>query len=237
VSERRRGAARPGQFRVDEARTEKARIDPVRVDRGRVTPVRADHGRFDREYYRRFYSDPRTAVTSRAEMRSRARLIAATAEYVGLPVRAILDAGCGMGLMRAPLRRAFPKADYTGLEASEYLCDRYGWQQGDLATWKSPRPFDLVVCYDVLQYLPDAEASRALANLARLCRGGLYFSALTTEDWRDNCDRTRTDPDVHLRTGEWYRERLRRAFRPFGAGFWLRRTAAFVVWELEAAAR
>jgi trans-aconitate methyltransferase len=170
-------------------------------------------------------------------MRARARLIATLADYVGLPVRRLLDAGCGTGLMRGPLRRALPKAEYTGLEASEYLCERYGWEQGDLATWKAAQPYDLVICYDVLQYLPDAAADRALANLARLCRGALYFSALTRADWRDNCDRTRTDRNVHLRTAEWYRKRLRRWFRPFGAGFWLRRSAPLVVWELEAGAR
>jgi hypothetical protein len=32
---------------------------------------------FDRDYYQRFYFDPRTAVVSRAEMNARARLIAA----------------------------------------------------------------------------------------------------------------------------------------------------------------
>jgi SAM-dependent methyltransferase len=202
--------------------------------RGAVGPAGT---RFDRDYYRRFYFDPRTAVTTRAEMRARARLIATLADYVGLPVRRLLDAGCGTGLMRGPLRRALPKAEYTGLEASEYLCRRFGWEHGDLATWKAAQPYDLVICYDVLQYLPDAAADRALANLARLCRGALYFSALTRGDWRDNCDRTRTDRNVHLRTAEWYRKRLRKGFRPFGAGFWLRRSAPLVVWELEAGAR
>ncbi len=85
--------------------------------------------RFDREYYRRFYFDGRTAVTSRVEMRARARLIAAYADHIGLPVRRMLDAGCGIGLLRAPLQRAFPRARYTGLEYSEYLCKRYGWTQ------------------------------------------------------------------------------------------------------------
>ncbi|MFZ1099120.1 MAG: hypothetical protein WAN26_06915, partial [Steroidobacteraceae bacterium] len=55
--------------------------------------------RFDREYYRRYYYDPRTAVVSRAEMRARARLIAAFAAHAGLPVRRILEAGCGTGLL------------------------------------------------------------------------------------------------------------------------------------------
>ena len=54
--------------------------------------------RFDREYYRRFYFDPRTAVTSRAEMRARAKLFAAYADHAGLPVRRLLDAGCRVTL-------------------------------------------------------------------------------------------------------------------------------------------
>jgi SAM-dependent methyltransferase len=188
---------------------------------------------FDHAYYRRYYFDPHTAVTSRSEMRARARLIGAFVDHVGLPVRRILDAGCGTGLLRAPLRRALPKAAYVGLEVSEYLCRRYGWRSGPVQDFRADTPFDLVICYDVLQYLPQREAARALANLARLCRGVLYFSALTRADWRHNCDRRRTDPEVHLRAGEWYRARLRRAFREVGAGFWLRRGAPLTLWELE----
>ena len=189
--------------------------------------------RFDQAYYQRFYFDPRTAVTSRAEMRARARLIGAFTAHIGLPVRRILDAGCGTGLLRAPLRRALPKAAYVGLEMSEYLCRRYGWQSGRLQDYRPETPFDLVICYDVLHYLQAREAASALANFARLCRGVLYFSALTRRDWQINCDRSRTDSEVHLRTGEWYRTRLRRHFREVGAGFWLRRGAPLTVWELE----
>ncbi|MGC8518539.1 MAG: class I SAM-dependent methyltransferase [Steroidobacteraceae bacterium] len=190
---------------------------------------------FDQAYYQRFYFDPRTAVTSRAEMRARARLIGAFAAHVGLPVRRMLDAGCGTGLLRAPLRRALPKATYVGLESSEYLCRRYGWQHGALQEFRAKEPFDLVVCYDVLQYLSAREAAGALASLARACRGVLYFSALTRRDWQVNCDRTRTDPKVHLRAADWYRTRLRRHFREMGAGFWLRRGAPLIVWEMETA--
>jgi SAM-dependent methyltransferase len=190
---------------------------------------------FDKDYYQRFYFDPRTAVVSRAEMNARARLIAAYVEHVGLPVRRMLDAGCGIGLLRAPLRRAFPRAEYLGLEYSEYLCQRYGWIQGSLATFAA-EPFDLVVCYDVMQYLDDRTAVRALANLARLTRGVLYLSALTERDWRENCDRTRTDRAVHLRDAQWYGQRLRRHFRPSGAGFWVRRGSPLSTWEMETAA-
>jgi 2-polyprenyl-3-methyl-5-hydroxy-6-metoxy-1,4-benzoquinol methylase len=189
---------------------------------------------FDKEYYQRFYFDPRTAVVSRAEMNARARLIAAYADHIGLPVRRMLDAGCGIGLLRTPLQRAFPRATYTGLEYSEYLCGRYGWEQGSLATFAAD-PFDLVVCYDVMQYLDDRTATRALANLARLTRGVLYLSALTERDWRENCDRTRTDRAVHLRSAEWYGRRLRRHFKPSGVGFWVRRGSPLTTWEMETA--
>jgi 2-polyprenyl-3-methyl-5-hydroxy-6-metoxy-1,4-benzoquinol methylase len=199
--------------------------------------MRPERSAFDRGYYARFYFDPRTAVVSRAEMRARGRLIAAFATHVGLPVRRILDAGCGVGLLRAPLKRAFPRSRYVGLEESEYLCRRYGWSRGSLESWRDSASFDLVVCYDVLQYLPERAAVRALANLGRLCHGALYFSALTRADWKDNCDQRRTDRQVHLRSGEWYRAKLRRSFLPVGAGFWLRRGAPLIVWELETAGK
>jgi SAM-dependent methyltransferase len=188
---------------------------------------------FDRDYYRRFYYDPGTAVTTRWEMRARARLIAAFVDHVGMPVRRLLDAGCGTGMLRTPLKRLLPRAKYVGLEASEYLCTRYGWEQGRIEEYRSNAAFDLVICYDVLQYLDTRAAARALANFGRLCRGVLYFSALTRRDWEWNCDRTRTDSNVQLRSGAWHRVRLNRNFREIGAGFWLRRGAALSVWELE----
>ena len=188
---------------------------------------------FDREYYRRYYYDPRTAVATRAEMRARARLIAAFVEHLGLPVRRILEAGCGTGVLRAELKKLLPRAHYTGLEASEYLCRRHGWQFGRIEELRTRVPFDLVVCYDVLQYLDRPSAERALRNFARLTRGALYFSALTRADLARNCDRKRTDADVHLRSGRWYRTRLGRHFREAGLGFWLRRGAPLTLWELE----
>ena len=191
---------------------------------------------FDQDYYQRFYYNPRTAVTSRAEMRARGRMIAACVQYVGLPVKSILDAGCGVGMLRAPLTRAFPGAQYLGLEYSEYLCQRYGWRQGSVATLRTRERFDLVVCYDVLQYLGMPEARRAIANLSRVCRGALYFGALTTEDWRDNCDQSRTDRIPGLRPGAWYRRELKRAFRPVGCGVWLKRAVNLTLWDLDTAA-
>ncbi|MBS0365847.1 MAG: class I SAM-dependent methyltransferase [Proteobacteria bacterium] len=188
---------------------------------------------FDREYYQRYYHDLRTAVVGRAEMRIRARLIAAAADHAGLPVRTILEAGSGTGLLAGALRRMLPRAQYTGIEVSEYLCRRYGWRHARIEQFRSRTRYDLLVCYDVLQYLEDAAAERALGNFGRLCRGLLYFSALTRADFRDNCDPERTDAQVRLRSAAWYRRRLRRQFRELGLGLWLRHDAPATLWELE----
>jgi 2-polyprenyl-3-methyl-5-hydroxy-6-metoxy-1,4-benzoquinol methylase len=192
---------------------------------------------FDRAYYQRFYFNPRTAVTNRVEMNARGRLIAAFADHLGLPVRKILDAGCGVGLLRAPLRRALPKANYSGLEVSAWLCGRFGWMHGGIQDFRRREQYDLVICYDVLQYLRAKETQRALANLARICRGLLYFGVLTREDWLENCDQSRTDPAVSLRGGAWYRRELSKNFRHLGAGFWLRRDCPVTIWEMDTAGR
>lgn len=193
--------------------------------------------RFNEAYYRRYYFDPRTAVTTRAQVLALARLIAAQAGFLELPVHRILDAGCGCGLLRAPLKRLLPKARYVGLEVSEYLCRRYGWIHGGIDAFRTPTPFSLVICQDVLQYLDDRAAARALANLARACDGLLYFSVVTDVDWRRNCDRRFTDPPAHTRTAAWYRSRMDRHFQEIGCGFWLRRGEGSVLWEMEKAPR
>ncbi len=191
--------------------------------------------RFDRAYYQKFYGPHSQSVASKAEMSARAELIAAYTRHVGCRVDTLLDAGCGLGLMRDPLLRALPGATYVGLEYSEYLCNRFGWAHGSIADYRPREPFDLVVSYDVMQYLDDHNASRALANFAKLCRGVLFFGALTLRDWRITADRARTDPDVWMRTADWYRRRLRRHFIEIGAGFWVRRHSGLVIWELETA--
>jgi SAM-dependent methyltransferase len=188
---------------------------------------------FDSAYFRKFYFSAATRVTTAAEMRGRARLIAAILRHAQVSVRSILDAGCGIGMLRKPFAEVLPQARYEGLEASEYLCARYAWTRGSVVDFAPRYASDLVVCYDVLQYLDDAQAGRAIANLARLTCAALYVSALTREDWRTNCDRSRTDGAVHLRPGEWYRRRLRKRFNYLGFGVWLRRDVTAIVWDME----
>lgn len=190
---------------------------------------------FGSAYFRQFYFNPKTRVTTAAEMRDRAALIAAVLRHAKIPVRRILDAGCGIGHLRKAFAALLPRARYTGLERSEYLCARYGWTRASVVDFTPRTGYDLVVCYDVLQYLADEDAARAIANLARLSRAAVYVSALTREDWRANCDRRRTDRDVHLRRGAWYARRLKRRFRYLGFGVWIRKDVTTILWELERA--
>jgi SAM-dependent methyltransferase len=188
---------------------------------------------FGAQFFKRFYFDPATRVTSAAEMRDRASLIIAALRHARIPVRRILDAGCGVGLLHQAFAKVAPRISYTGLEHSEYLCKRYGWKRGSVVDFKARAPFDLVVCYDVLQYLGREAARQAIAKLALVCRGALYFGALTSGDWRHNCDQSRTDRVPGIRSAAWYRRELARGFKPLGCGMWLRHGAPVTAWDLD----
>src|SRR5260370_23499170 len=136
---------------------------------------------FDSAYFRKYYFNAATRVTTAADMRGRAQLIAAVLRHAGIPVRSILDAGCGIGLLRKAFAAALPRARYKGLEASDYLCTRYRWTKGSVVDFAPRSASDLVVCYDVLQYLDDRDAARAVANLAKLTPAAIYVSPLSRE--------------------------------------------------------
>ena len=189
--------------------------------------------RFDEAFFERYYGDPDTRVADQGDADRIAGLIGGWVNYMELPVRRILDAGCGIGLLREPLLRHFPQAHYDGLEFSAYLCARFGWTPGSVADHTASAPYELVVWHDVLQYLDDRAAARAIANLGRLCRGALYLSVLTERDWRHAADQSRTDDSVYRRSGEWYRRRLKRLFKHIGGGVYVRRGLEPILWELE----
>ena len=209
--------------------------EPSRLRRSRADTPMPPRFDFDAAYYERFYLDPRTRVAGPRDIEVQGRFLASYLEYLKLHVRWILDLGCGLGRIREPLLARFPRARYTGVEVSEHLCAELGWVHDSVATFHSRRRYDLVICQDVLQYLDDAEAERAIANLARLCRGALWFGALTREDWEENCDWTRTDSNGYVREGVWYRERLAPTFVCVGGGVFVARRAGLVMFELDRA--
>jgi SAM-dependent methyltransferase len=189
--------------------------------------------RFDRAYYDRYYRDRATQVASADDTAKLARFVAGYLDYLDVEVRSILDVGAGIGLWRAPLRRAYPKARYVGLELSPHVAEEHGWVQGSISTYRGA-PADLVICQGVLQYVPDAELGAAIARLGKLTRGALYLEALTKKDWAQNVDKKRTDGDVHLRSGARYRKLLGEAgFRACGGGLFLAPRSPVVLYELE----
>jgi SAM-dependent methyltransferase len=146
----------------------------------------------------------------------------------------VLDAGCGLGHLRHAVREVFPRARYVGLETSDYLCRRYGWVKGSIAGYAPRESFDLVFCHDVLQYLDDRTAVRALANLGRLCQGALYFSVLTPGTGAVTPTAVGPTATVsafapHPGTSPV----LARQFRPLGGGLLARRGYDPLLWELE----
>ena len=190
---------------------------------------------FDAAYYERFYLDPQTRVMDPVDIEIQARLLCGYLDYLKIGVRRILDLGCGLGMLRTPLLAHFPNARYTGVEVSEHLCAELGWVHDSAAAFRSRYRFDLVICHDVLQYIDDIEADRAIDNLARHCQGVLFFGALTREDWEENCDQARTDGNCLMREGTWYRRRLEPAFVCAGAGVFVARRAGVVMFELDRA--
>lgn len=189
--------------------------------------------RFDAAYYARFYRDAKTKVADAKSTRRLADFVCAYLRFLAVPVREVVDLGCGLGHWQPAIAVHYPRARYVGVEVSEYLCRRKGWQQGSVVDYAHPHRVDLVICQGVLQYLPDRDARAAIANLSRLTHGALYLEALTLEDWDENCDRTTTDGDVHLRPGSFYRRALRRHFASCGGGVFVHREAGVSLFDLE----
>lgn len=143
---------------------------------------------YDRAYFDRWYRGPQAAGP--AALARKAALALSTAAYhLGRPVRTVLDIGCGEGAWRAPLRRLCPGLDYLGFDSSEYAIRRFGPYRnlhrarfGDFARLRPCPPVDLLICADVLHYLPARELDRGLPGLAALCGGVAYLECWTRED-------------------------------------------------------
>ena len=186
---------------------------------------------FDEAYYKKFYSNEQTRATTPAEQARQAEFIAAYLKYLDVPVRRIVDLGCGMGVLLRSFSEAFGNAQCHGVEVSEYLCERFGWAQGSVLDYKD-EPFDLVICTDVLGYLTDEECERAIENIATLTRHAAHISVITAQDM-DICDVEHTDMRQHMRPVDWYRERLNQCFTNVGGRLFLKNPLEVAVWQLE----
>jgi hypothetical protein len=87
----------------------------------------------------------------------------------------------------------------------------------DFGMWRPCAPVDLLVCADVLHYLPTRELQRGLPGLAELCAGVAYLEAFTREDEYEG-DQVGFQP----RTAAWYRKRFNaQGLQSVGSHCWL----------------
>jgi predicted TPR repeat methyltransferase len=191
------------------------RLPPLDLTRApaRARPPKA----YDRAYFDRWYRDPRVRVATAAAVARKVHLVVSVAEsLLQRRVRSVLDIGCGEASWRAPVRRLRPGARYVGVDSSAYVLSRFGARRGirqgtfgGLASIaRSLRgPFDVIVCCDVLQYVPAGDLGPGLRALEGLLAGVAYLEAYTEADAIEGDRR-----GWHRRTGAAYR----RAFRAAG---------------------
>ena len=178
---------------------------------------------YDRAYFDRWYR--RSEVGGAARLARKVALAVATAEYhLERPIRSVLDIGCGEGAWRAPLLKLRPGASYLGFDASAYAIGRYGRTRnlrlarfGDFECLRPCAPVDLLVCSDVLHYLPTRELERGLPALADLCGGVAFIEAFARED-----EAVGDDDGFRSRPAAFYVTRLRAlGLHPLGSHCWL----------------
>ncbi|MGQ4659921.1 methyltransferase [Lysobacter sp. F6437] len=183
---------------------------------------------YDQAYFDRWYRDPAlkdTAIGGGARLARKVALAVATVEYhLERPIRSVLDIGCGEGAWRAPLLKLRPKLHYLGFDSSDYAVARFGARRNlhlarfaDFEYLRPCAPVDLLVCSDVLHYLPTRELDRGLPALAELCGGVAFLETFTRADGIDG------DTDGFMsRPARFYRERFARiGLAPLGSHLWL----------------
>lgn len=190
--------------------------------------------RFDDDYYRRFYGPD--GAHDRERIDHLATAVHHLAAWWGIRIRSVLDVGAGMGFWRDWYVEHHPEVRVRSIDVSPHACATWGHECRDIADWRPPRRFDLVVCHSVLQYVDDDRVGRAIDHLGDATRGVLYLELPTRRDLRELVDPSGTDLEVYHRTGAWYRRQLELHFRQVGAGLWVPRNGV-PMYELEAAGR
>ncbi len=192
---------------------------------------------YDRNYYDRWYRDPKHRVRTPQDLRRKIAMVVGVAEHLmQRRVRSALDIGCGEGEWRVELEKLRPAIRYLGIDSSEYVVERFGKSRnirhgsvGEVDEIAGRRVWDLVICSDVLHYVPDDEVEEALPIMALLCEGVAFVDVMTTED-----EPTGDTEGFLLRPAAWYRQRIAAAgLAGVGMQCYVGPAMAEVVLELE----
>lgn len=183
-----------------------------------------DSGAFDASYYKRFYETRATAIVTSSEAKAEVAFVLAFCDHIKLDIRRFTDVGAGTGWWAREFRRRRPLCRYVEtFDASETAANKYGHRLVRVENL-SGHPADLVVCRDVLRYLDDRAAAKAIVRLASKCRGVLYLHVLTRDD---EVDEAMSDMSGKLRSTKWYLRQLAKAgFRNAGMGLFVSRKLA-----------
>jgi SAM-dependent methyltransferase len=153
-------------------------------------PATAGRKNYDEAYFAKWYRNPRTRVHSPDSVRRKVRMVVGVTEYfLGRKLRSVLDVGAGEGTWGREVRRVRPGVSYLGIDPSQYAVARFGRRRNiklgsfeQLPTLSLGRAYDLIVCADVLQYVPDAALRRGVRHLASILRGVAFLEAYTSGD-------------------------------------------------------
>jgi SAM-dependent methyltransferase len=194
---------------------------------------------YDHRYFERWYRNPRDRVTTQESLERKVRMAVSLTEFfLGRRIRTVVDVGCGEATWYPVLRRMRRDIRYVGIDSSDYVLRRFGRARnirrgslGQLHEMRLQKRVDLVVCADVLQYVPAAEIVRGLRAIRAILGGVAYLEAFTTKD-RMTGDRE----GWHERSEATYRRLFGDAgLTQCGPYCWLNRDALPSLNELESA--
>lgn len=189
--------------------------------------------RFDEAYYHRYYESEDTRVYSPEDHDALAQFIFAFARWNHLEIKSVLDIGAGVGHWKRWIAANAKGAKYTGTEVSPVMAKKHKYMNRDIARWRDRKKHDLVVCQGVLQYLPDPDVAPAVANIAAMSKGLVYLEVTTRADLRERCDTDRTDTDIYVRNGSYYRGIFTKHLVQVGCGLWWPKDVPPPFFELE----
>ena len=151
-----------------------------------------------------------------------------------IQARSVLDVGCGTGTWLKIFNEKFGLTDFLGLDGSyinynQLVVDRSHFKEIDLRkSFDLQRKFDLVLCLEVAEHLPEASADDLIASLCRHGNTILFSAAIPgqggqnhfNEQWIDywevrfnkhNCllfDAIRPKIWLEENVDVWYRQNL-----------------------------
>jgi SAM-dependent methyltransferase len=129
-------------------------------------------------------------VSTLASATRKAHLAVAVAEYyLDRPIKSVLDIGCGEGQWQPILQTLRPGVRYQGIDPSPYAIERFGKERhlilgsfSDLPRLRLAKNYDLIICSDLLYYIPETDLKRGLKTLSQHLKGIAFLEAYSSQE-------------------------------------------------------